>query len=183
MDRVHGLRPRVIRSLYLMYPPFQSRLQCSPFETDPDSVVGARCVLHWYQKVKNTWYFYFKFHRQSNNVCPYSNTQGSYHPHTKRKKDYLMEDSNIYHNPDDGCCVLQIVSNNFISLPVIMGQYLVQVAVSVGYIMRYHKVKLMFHSENVSTKQKASLVTGTPVILDPITNIKVIHWWDPKYPR
>ena len=183
MDRVHGLRHRVIRSLYIMYPLFQSRLQCTPFENDPDSVIGALCVLMWYQKVKNNWHFFFKFQRSSANECPYINSQGLYKPHSKRKKDYLMEANNIHHNPEDNSCVLQVVTNNFISLPVVMGQFLVQVAVSVGHGMRYHKLKLIFNSENVSSQQKSSLLNGVTVILDPVANIKVVQWWDPKYPR
>ncbi|ELU05741.1 hypothetical protein CAPTEDRAFT_156087 [Capitella teleta] len=171
--RVHGLRSLVISALYHVYPPFSTRLQSrTPMQADPDQLLGARCLLIWYAKVKDLWHFYFKFRLPRGRRC-WLRSQSA-------EMDLLAADD-VFYNPEDGCCILQVVLQHFVSLPsCVMGQVLVQSSVSVGHAMRYHKLRLLFSTERVHGK--GLLGNGTSICLDPVLNVLVTHWWSPKYP-
>ena len=48
MEKAHGLRTRVIRSLFYFYTPLVARVHnINPFDDEPDILLGSRCVLMW----------------------------------------------------------------------------------------------------------------------------------------
>ena len=52
MEKTHGLRTRVIRSLFYLYTPLVARVTAmSPFGDEPDTLLGSRCALIWYVSV------------------------------------------------------------------------------------------------------------------------------------
>lgn len=171
--RVHGVRSLVIAAMFHFYPPFVQRLQMlAPMEADPDQLLGARCLLVWYAKVKDLWHFYFKFRRLVQRPC--------WLRHQGPVTDLLAADDVCY-NPEENCCVLQVVLQHFVSLPAcVMGQVLVQSSVSVGHGMRFHKLRLLFSTERMHGK--GLMGNGTSVCLDPVLNVILTHWWNPKYP-
>ena len=173
ISHIHGLRTRVIRALYYVYPPFQLRVKSiQPFERDPDLLKGARCVLQWHQKVKTSWYFYFKFYFPNVPQCYLSKK-----PNTD--EDELLAELDVFSNSEENCSVLRVSSPNFISLPVVMGQVLTKSSISVGHRMQYHKLRLYFNAEFNARQQ---LTSGTSLVMDPVVNLQINQWWDPKYP-
>lgn len=177
LERVHGLKGRVVRSLFYFYLPFQNRLRCmAPFENDPDCLEGTRCIRMWYQQIKQTWHFYFKFERTHSYRCPiFPSRQAS------SSVDSLRAEVDALHNPEVQNVVLQVVSPSYVLLPEVVGQVLIKTFVSVGHEMRAHKLKLVFNPTSVHAN-KAVLSSGTTINIDPATNIHILHWWDPKYP-
>ncbi len=176
MFKVHGLRTRVVRSLFFLYPQFVDRVtRRVPFENSPDDLEGMQCVLMWHQKGKNNWYFYFKFHQPGG-----SSGTASMNSSPARRR-FAQFDTDIGHNPEDRCRVLQVVMGNFISLPIVMGYSLHKTFLSVGHGMRYHKLKLVFTHQRLADT-KVAMATGVSVIMDPVFNMRVFYWWDPKYP-
>ena len=147
-------------------------------ESDPDRLIGSRCLLMWYNRVKSLWHFFFKFRRLRTKRCSLAQRDMCTMQQDLHKAD------DIDYNPEDGCCVLQVVLQNFVSLPpTVMGQVLAQTSVSVGHGMRFHKVKLIFSSEYVDANNKNALASGTTLMLDPVLNMHICHWWSPKYPH
>lgn len=177
LERVHGLKTRVVRSLFFFYLPFQNRLRCmAPFENDPDCLEGTRCIRMWYQQIKQTWHFFFKFERTNSYSCPvFPSHQASC------SVDSLRAEVDALHNPEVQNVVLQVVSPSYVLLPEVVGQVLIKTFVSVGHEMRAHKLKLVFNPTSVRAS-KAVLSSGTTINIDPATNIHILHWWDPKYP-
>ena len=174
MDKTHGLRARVVRSLFLLYPPFIHRVKSlGPFQHEPDVLEGAVCELMWHQRVKSLWHFFFKFKVTRHKPCPLSL------PDRREKLWHFTPD--ITHNPEDHRCVLEVVTCNFISLPIVMGYVLRKAFVSVGHAMRYHKVKLMFTQHNVLSDRYMH-DHGVAVVMDPVVNLRLLYWWDPAYP-
>lgn len=177
LDRVHGVKNRVVRALFYFYTPFQNRLRCmAPFENDPDLLEGTRCVRMWHQQIKNSWHFYFKFERVTPPVCPLFPVRNKF-----RAVDSLRAEANVLYNREENCTVLQVVSPGFILLSDVVGQILIKTFVSVGHEMRSHRLKLVFHTNQVRST-KAVLTNGTTITMDPVTNIHILRWWDPKYP-
>jgi len=86
---------------------------------------------------------------------------------------FLEEMSNIQYNPDEGCRVLQVGAAAWTQLPSVMGLQLKSVGLSVsGMGMRYHRLNLQYGSE----------LGTTPLVIEPVTSVKVLPWWNPGYP-
>ena len=48
MEKAHGLRTRVIRSLFYFYTPLVARVgSINAFDDEPDTLLNSRCVLMW----------------------------------------------------------------------------------------------------------------------------------------
>ncbi|XP_014675751.1 PREDICTED: transmembrane protein 183-like [Priapulus caudatus] len=174
LEQRYSLKTRVIRALFYLHDPLVRRTKqlTAPFETPPHFLQGSRCMLMWHQRVKaNNWTFLFKFRRAGTRLAKtVAATEGD-------ALDYL---DNYRANSEDGCSVLSVTCCNFISLPIVMGQMLTQVCVNVSRNMRFHRVKLVFHSLYNDGRQSAT--TGCVAILDPVVSIRVSHWWHPQYP-
>lgn len=84
-------------------------------------------------------------------------------------------------NADDGCCLLQIICDRFIQLPLISGLILHRTSLSVGHGMRYHKLKLTFGDLHLSGNNITAC--GTILTIDPVLNLSLIDWWLPTYPH
>ena len=74
---------------------------------------------------------------------------------------------------------------HYIPLPMIMGQQLVKTSISVGHAMRYHKLKLIFSPVSLLSSCSAGqsqMSTSITLVIDQVASVRVLHWWDPKYP-
>lgn len=176
MERNHGLRARCIRALYFLSPVLVERVRLhGPFESDAHTLVGYRCLLAWHQPAQGKWHFCFKLQRLSPLYQPSTNRY-------TRCEDIRNGYNNIYYNPEEGCCVLQVTSTHFSSTsPAVMGQLLSGVHISLSHGFRHQRIRLSFDSSHVTA---ASLSSGHAVecVLDPVVAIKIFHWWDPSYP-
>ncbi|XP_076472147.1 putative transmembrane protein 183BP isoform X2 [Babylonia areolata] len=177
MERNHGLRARCIRALYILDPSLAQRVQLKgPFDTDPHSLVGHRCLLSWHQPSQGKWHFCFKLQRPSLRPHHNNNTRPSY------LEDVRNGYNNIFYNPEDGCCVLQVTSTHFASTsPHVMGQLLSAVHMSLSHNFRHQRLRLTFDSTRV-TETSASSGHALECVLDPAIAVRVFHWWDPNYP-
>ncbi|KAJ8299805.1 hypothetical protein KUTeg_023865 [Tegillarca granosa] len=179
LERIHGLRQRVIRSLFYVHSPLVERIKTTiPFENEPYHLIGQRCILHWHEKVKNKWVFNFKFKNET------ITSERNYIVERKRHYDLFRGHNDLFYNPLNGCCMLQVVCHNFINIPPILGLLLSQIYLKVGHGMRYHCLKLVFNSSVNSGNLSANRygVSGDVVVMiDPAINLKVFPWWNPQY--
>lgn len=176
MERNHGLRARCIRALYLLDPCLAQRTQLKgPFDTDPHCLVGYRCLLVWHQPSQGKWHFCFKLQRpclrqQTNNMRP------------AYLEDVRNGYNNVFYNPEEGCCVLQVTSTHFASTsPHVMGQLLSAVHMTLSHNFRHQRLRLSFDSCRV-TETSASAGHALECVLDPAIAVRIFHWWDPNYP-
>ena len=79
-------------------------LSAGPFDTDPHTLVGYRCLLVWHQPSQGKWHFCFKLQKPSlgKQTC---NTRPSY------LEDVRNGYNNLFYNPEEGCCVLQVTED------------------------------------------------------------------------
>lgn len=175
LERINGLRQRVIRSLYCVYPPFIAKIQRTlPFEDEPHILVGHRCMLTWYEKVKNVYNFNFKFKKER--------------IYDVNKLQYLREISDLrygyrdlYFNQENDYYVLEVTCQSFLSVQPVMGLILSNVYLKLSTGLRHHCLKLVFDT-NIKGDGSRKNVEDTVIILDPVLNIKIYPWWHPKYP-
>lgn len=176
MEKVHGLRTRVIKSLFYLYSPFSARLKRQvAFENEPESLRGQHCVLMWHKRYKNQCHFFFKFRRSASVPCCLS-------PNIVGMGRLARFTADIVHNTEEDCVVLQVMSQHYLSLPSVMGMLLHTSFLSVGHGMRAHKLRLVFTSAPVHSTQ-AALAAGTTVTMDPVICARILHWWEPSYPH
>ncbi|XP_041367420.1 transmembrane protein 183-like [Gigantopelta aegis] len=173
IERIRGLRARVIRSMYYLYAPLSGRsVSMVPFENEPHSLQGQRCLLAWHQPVKNTWTFCFKFLKlQSTTFRP--------GPVESSGRDMLPGYSDLFYNPEEGCRIMEIQCQNFASIPMVMGMVLSHVCLTVSARMRHYRLRLLFDSILQQGNQSSA---ERIVDLDPVVNIRIVPWWDTKYP-
>lgn len=176
MERNHGLRARCIRALYVISPVLNERVQLKgPFEADPHSLIGHRCLLVWHQPSQGKWHFCFKLQKPSlrQQSC---NTRPAY------LEDIRNGYNNLFYNPEEGCCVLQVTSTHFASTsPHVMGQLLSAVHMTLSHGFRNQRLRLSFDSSRVSETQ-SPVNHDLECVLDPTIAVRLFHWWDPNYP-
>jgi len=166
MERPRSLRACVIRSLYYTYPLFVDRIRmASAFDDKTHLLVKRRCVLMWYQKVKNLWNFNFKFRT------------GAMKFEQAERKDLLELLDDIHANSEEGCQVLQVSCKHFIPTPIVMGMILASVNLNTSQKMHHYRLRLTFDSTQYIKSTNGILVT-----LEPVANIRVLDWWHPQYP-
>uniref|UniRef100_A0A2K6JUH3 Transmembrane protein 183A n=1 Tax=Rhinopithecus bieti TaxID=61621 RepID=A0A2K6JUH3_RHIBE len=130
MEKLHCLRACVSQSLYHMYEPFAARISKNPaIPESTPSIVGNR--------QEPMWEFNFKFKKQS--------------PRLKSKY--------VHTNPDQHCCLLQVITLSFICIPIVMGMIFTLFTISMSTDMWHHRVRLVFQDSPEQDVQ---------VILDPV---------------
>lgn len=175
MSKIHGLRTRVVKTLFNVYTPFIQRIKSSvPMEQQLDSLEGHMCSIMWFKRAKNSWHFFFKFKRRGRRPCVYTLPDRSQH--------LWNFEPDICFNDEEDNSVLQVVATNFMALPVIMGHTMQKASISVGHAMRYHKLKLIFTQQSCKLMDRHSLENGVVVVIDPVVNVRVLKWWEPEYP-
>lgn len=176
LDCIHGLRARVIRTLFYVYPPMVTRTQTTvPFENEPHALVGLRCLLTWHKKVKNVWSFYFKF-RKGDSVDLSSNERKSI-----KSRDFEKWHQDFFYNPDDKSSILEVTCPGFTPLQVVMGLILNGVYLNVSAeSMRYHRLKLIMDTNyRITTKKNQNSMCE--IVLDPVLEVRVYPWWHPNF--
>lgn len=176
IERIHGLRARCIRALYFLSPVLSERVQPKgPFDADPHSLIGYRCLLVWHQPSQGKWHFCFKLQKPSLHLQT-CNTRPAY------LEDIRKGYNNLFYNPEEGCCVLQVTSSHFASTsPHVMGQLLSAVHMSLSHGFRHQRLRLSFDSTRVSETQ-SPVSHDLECVLDPAMAVRIYHWWDPNYP-
>lgn len=197
IDRPYCLRASVIRSLYYMYPPFTKRL-LPIHNTSVDEKLyrlnWARCVSLWRVKQGNKWVFYFKFVLKDRCLKNSTNTSSNSQIINRKVKNScwmsgasselseLIENVNI--NCEEGCCVLCMNCQHFISTPPsVMGCHLAEIRVSLSRDMRNHRIQLGFTSRSYQCSSKVkSIMSGIILDFDSVETVQVLNWWHPRYP-
>jgi len=180
LHRPRGLRACVIRALHITHQPFVTAARASGWP-DPQKLIGATCMLHWTKKsAQKQVTFFFKLRDAS------VDGRGVTRERIEAKEDwyretgedvdqesFLEEMSDIGHNPEEGCRVMQVGSAAWSKVPPLMGLQLRSVGLSVsGLGMRFHKLSLEFGTQLRVIK----------VVLEPVTSLKILPWWSPSYP-
>ncbi|GFR81883.1 transmembrane protein 183 [Elysia marginata] len=171
IERLHGLRARVIRSLFVLHPLLAARVQSKgPMEDEPHSLKGHRCLVMWHQPGPKGWQFCFKFQKPA--LEPLSSRPA-------RKLDVYHGFNDLHYNPEEGCSVLQVTCCHFSSDAAVMGLLLTQVYVTLSTGFRHHRLRLHFDTR-VSNSHNSPC--DNIVVLDDVVAIKVFKWWHPSYP-
>jgi len=178
MSRLLGYRTRVIKLLHLIYPRFRLTLaQKSSFWPDLNNLVGRVCTLHWTSKIsRQQCYFYFKLKDPHTSQQKYKHTEFF----AEESDDFcvsrrLLDDlSDINHNTEQGCKLLQVLNVGWCQLQPVLGLRLKSVSLSVSNEMKHHKLCLDFGPP-------ASKSSDIRVTLNSVLNVKVLNWWNPQY--
>ncbi|GFO19107.1 transmembrane protein 183 [Plakobranchus ocellatus] len=171
MERLHGLRARVIRALFVVYPPLAERVQSKgPMEDEPHSLKGYRCLVMWHQPGLKGWQFCFKFQRPTLDTL--SSRRAS-------KMDVYHGFNDLCYNPEAGCSVLQVTCCHFSSDAAVMGLLLTQVYVTLSTGFRHHRLRLHFDTRVTNSHNSPC---DNVVVLDDVVSIRIFKWWHPSYP-
>ena len=167
------MKARVIRSLYHAYEPLSKWVRHDVTLTQSTKDAELRiCQSYWWKQMKslrrkiNVWMFYFKL------ILP-----------DKQKKNtkVFKRRELINYNPEEDCCLLRITTSSYMYVDNVSELHLTGVNVSVSRDMRLHKVKLIFHEHKDNGKYLNS--QATVIVIDPVLDIQILHWWDPDYPH
>jgi len=172
MEKLHGLRARAIRSMFILNSTLASRVASKGcMDDEPHVLRGQRCLLAWHQPAATRgWQFCFKFQK------PYFQCLSS---RPVRKEDVYNGYNDPFYNPEEGCSVLQVTCCHFASVAAVMGLLLNQVYLTLSSGLRHHRLRLHFDSRPVAHHSKTSDVV---VVIDDVLGIKVMPWWHPQYP-
>ena len=169
--RLGGLRAAVIRSLFIMHPPF--RLALKNIDTDNyDKASRKLCVnvSQSFDEDRKIWTYCFKIKNrfEMNRQLNYLGKSIS----TKERK--ILGD--IFMNPDEGCQLVIVRLKHFVpitqfgdEIPTIKS---IQKTLSRGFVN--YKLTIVLANYN-GTQQFDSIV------FDPIISIKMVDWWSPEY--
>jgi len=167
-----GLRARVIRALFHVHPPLVKTVVHNVPCTDAPGHAELRyCVLSWWKPMTssksnvNVWLYYFKLTSNEN-----------------FKPKNIMEARNLMKfNTEEDCVLLRVAVSSFTPIRAVQGLVLTSISVSVSRDMRFHRLKLVFHERRHNKRYEKH--QGQVIILDPILDLQILHWWDPQYPH
>ena len=143
LHRPRGLRACVIRALHITHQPFVSAGRGSGWP-DPQRLIGTTCMLHWTKRsAQKQVTFFFKLRdaaavegkvtrreRVEEKEDWYNETRED--EDQGRDENFLEEMSDIDHNPEEGCRVMQVGSAAWSKVPPVMGLQLRSVGLSVS---------------------------------------------------
>ncbi|XP_033751514.1 transmembrane protein 183-like isoform X2 [Pecten maximus] len=183
LERVHGLRQRVIRALFFVYPVFISRtVTAAPFQDQQlcYNLTGHLCLVSWHEPHKNMWNFNFKLRKERmgeiNSLLRLKGEPQNLHSGYK----------DLHHNLENDSYVLRVTCKNFTGIPPVMGLVLTNVILRLSASMRYFTLHLMFDTtlkQGMGSNVRDSQSLEKVVILDPVVDIRVFPWWHPNYPH
>lgn len=161
---IRGLKASVIQSLFLIYPPFIERLKPrSSKNHDLQRIFRRKCISTWYTQKGKVWTYWFKL-KQTN----VRTGRGlSLLSHSNKKLLQMEQDMSI--NEEKDTKVLQVSCSQYLPLPPVHGLLLNKALMTVSQDMMSHKLTIMFDS--------------TDIVIDPASNIQILDWWHPQYPR
>lgn len=182
--RPHGLRTRVIRSLFHVYLPLSERVlsrstSSTSSQVDPQQLIGLRCILAWQERsAKPNWKFYFKFRRGLGKLrCPLSVGSANRDCGTAPR---LLAPADVLHNLDERCVILVVTTPHFLPLPVVMGHVLARASVT-GCVCT-QSLRLIFSSEYVHPS-RSDISSSVVAHFNPFISACILHWWHPYYPH
>ena len=189
MTRPRGLRAAVITMLHLTHPPFLSQqTKLSSVWPDPHCLTGNMCVTQSTNRMsRKACYHYFKLKtptvtvkilEDDDHVAEFD--EDNQFLQTKSTRKFLQDLSDIHHNPEEGCRLLQVSCAAWSSLPPVMGLWLLSVSLSVAHGMRHHKLKLLFGTM-MSAKKGHGQHETVEIVLDSVCGMKIMDWWHPHY--
>ena len=151
LHRPRGLRACVIRALHIAHQPFVLAAR-APGWPDPQRLIGATCMLHWTKRsAQKQVTFFFKLRDaavegkevrrgRAEEKEDWLKEHGEDVDEEGREESFLEEMSDIGHNPEEGCRVMQVGSAAWSKVPPVMGLQLRSVGLSVsGLGMRWEK--------------------------------------------
>lgn len=170
--RQGGLRAAVIRSLFIMHPPFRLALR----DKDKDNYDKANrklCVnvSTNFDDVRKIWTYCFKI----KNRFEMNRQLNSFEKKISTKERKILGD--IFLNPDEGCQLVIVRLKHFVpiaqfrdEIPTIKS---IQKTLSRGFV----NYKLTIVLANYNGTQQLS----DPIVFDPIISVKMVDWWSPEY--
>ncbi|OWF48363.1 transmembrane protein 183-like [Mizuhopecten yessoensis] len=183
LERIHGLRQRVIRALFFVYPVLISRtITVAPFQDQQlcYNLTGHLCLVSWHERNKNMWNFNFKFRKERmGEINSLLRLKGE--PQSLRS-GY----SDLHHNLENDSYVLCATCKNFTAIPPVMGLVLTNLMLRLSASMRYLTLRLLFDTtlkQGMGANVRESQSLEKVVILDPVVDIRVFPWWHPNYPH
>jgi len=175
MGRLDGLRTRVIKALHLFYEPYVSKQTSFAIRNlNNECLKGKKCVMTWYRQEGKLWHFYFKF---TENVAKCVLRQTANLKKNSRSTKFEID---LCNNPDENCCLLDIITKGYIALPNIMGLWLKNCTFTVGSDFQYHCIKMSLNSQNYICS-KISENNCIQMKIDPVIDVKLYEWWDQNY--
>lgn len=173
--RKYGIRTSVIRALHFMYTPFiEKSKQIDMNKKHPNILQNKQCLSHWYIKKNKKWIFYFKF--KLNNPL-------SFHRNKNKTNDLIEILNDIFVNPEEDCCILEVSSTEFTLIQPVIGHTLTSVSLSLAQGLCSYRLQLQFGNHLDKFYSPRGGVTGINVVIDPVKEIRVLNWWHPLYPN
>ena len=173
-----GFKCRVIRALFIARENLHNRLAQQTLETARDTrvisqLIGLRCCHMWYEekatsKSASVFKFYFKFKRNGNlgMLCLCKNNEKSDYLNTNSERDFI---------------VFQLTVSNYIRLQSVSGESLTDISVNLSRNLRFHCIKMTFHAYRRDRKYRKG--DGKVIILEPVSEFRLLRWWHPLYPH
>ena len=196
MARPRGLRAAAIRLLHLVHPPFLARAaRAATVWPDPHSLTGRLCAGQRCSRVgRRAAYYYFTL-REAGQVAR-AGSEKEYEEAWEEEEDWeegeevemgdtrhlLARLTDIHHNTEEGCKLLQVTTASWAAVPPVLGLKLLGVQLGVALGMRYHKLRLTFGSPLAAVLPTSpGQLDCTTITLDCVASIKLLDWWSPQY--
>lgn len=174
MGKLDGLRTRVVRALNWLYEPYilkQKKIVACDFDTD--YLAGKQCVLTWYKQQGKYCHLYFKFIRKGSN-CILRQISDA-----KKISRYAKFEIDLFHNSEENACILDVMTESYIAVPMAIGHWLSHCNLTVGHQFQ-NCVKMYFNSQQyISPKNKDN--PSVLIKLDPVIDVKLYKWWNQNY--
>lgn len=178
MDRIGGLRAKVICSLFFTYSTFTQRL-LNPQRNNLSKLEGLHLMQTWYKNVKEgIWVFYYKF---SNRIII---RKPSKKIHTAMDVDedfvanldkFLVEYNNVFENRFEGQHLLVVTSDRFIPFPDFFNQKITLSLVRQPLSKDLRKTGLELTFTNY--RKMIVAISSYETVLD----YRIWNWWDPEF--
>jgi len=201
-NRLYGLRPLVVRSLFIGYSPFFDRLRNADSTERLTRLLNRGCVASWHRRPppdtpSKECEFFLKFAAVSGVNLRESILLGD-HMTAPAARNWLKDDRsvilhNVWANNDAGCAVLKVTASEFALVPAgVLGCRLVEVSFGLSpQDIRAHRLKLVFNdgAEFVPVRKGTArplAAGGSQVIvvaIDRVARLSIFDWWHPDYPR
>ncbi|GFS79894.1 transmembrane protein [Nephila pilipes] len=190
IEQVFGLKTRVVRALYQMYPQFINQLSTCLLTTDVYCLTNLCCTLMWRIQQNGKWLFHFKFKAATNVLdIPFSNKFAKKDWWACQDSSGKKQDLFVNYNPDEGCKILRFACSHYVLVPpMVMGSRLCDVRINLANDMRRQKLQLTFGHSNYrqssrgSNMHKENIGCSDVVEFDAVENLMILNWWHPQYP-
>ena len=176
MDRIGGLRAKVICSLFYTYASFIKRLT-DPQRHHPTKLENLFLKQTWYKHVKQgVWIFYYRFSNKIKTRSPivqmsnYDDDDDLYN-----LDSFVAHNNNIFTNRFEGQYLLMLTSERFIPFPDFHNQ-----EVSLALVRQPLSKDLRSTGLELTFTNYIKLTVAV-ARYDNVIEYKIFNWWDPEF--